>query len=192
MDQVLRAMLTDGHPDMPFMLSWANEPWTVRWDGLDMADGTLLAQDYGGIEEWRRHFDWMATYFRHKNYIRANGKVQFMIYYPQHIGDLGKKMFDAWRLWAAEDPIIGGLDVIETLIGGDPASLRGAVDALSEFGVRSLGGNDCTQISQNPRSARVFHRGQLVSWDNTPRHATDGGGEALAFSHPQVWKGKFE
>lgn len=193
MDRVLQAMLKDGHPDKPFMLNWANEPWTVRWDGLDRAggDGTLLAQNYGYVEEWKKHFDFLVPFFRHKNYIRANGKVQLMIYNPAHMGDLGKKMFEVWRLWASQDPTIGGMDIIETALAGDNPNNRGPTDAMSEFGVRSPGGLDATALSQNGRLHATWYRGTLVSWDNTPRHSTDGGGEVLAFSHPELWKSKF-
>lgn len=192
MPKVLEAILVDGHPDVPFMFNWANEPWTVRWDGLESAngDGTLLGQNYGGFEEWRRHFDWLAPFFRHKNYIRVNGKVQFQVYSPINAGDVGKKMFQAWRLWASQDPAIGALDIIEVALIGDNPNNRGYSDAISEFGVRSGGGLDVTAMPQTPRLSRVFYRGTLVRWDNTPRHRTDGAGEAVSFSHPALWKGK--
>lgn len=48
MDKPHQAMLADGEPDVPFMLSWANEPWTVRWDGNAFAGdeaGMLLARE---------------------------------------------------------------------------------------------------------------------------------------------------
>lgn len=188
MDKPLQAMLLDGHPDVPFMLSWANEPWTVRWDGQDQADGTLLAQIYGDTTAWKKHFDWMAPFFKHKNYIRVNGKVQMMIYNPAHMGHTGKRMFDAWRLWASQDAAIGGMDVIETAIHPDNPSSRGNTDAVSEFGFRSGGGQEITAMPRNGRPHRIFYRGTFVSWDNTPRHVTDGGGLALPFYHPKIWK----
>ncbi|KAK6223530.1 hypothetical protein QIS74_03474 [Colletotrichum tabaci] len=143
MDGVLKAILKDGHPDIPFMLNWANEPWTVRWDGVDIpsGDGVILAQNYGGLEDWRKHFDWMVPLFKHPNYIRVNGKVQMMIYNPSHMGDTGKRMFEAWRIWASEDPAIGGMDVIETKIDSDNPDSRGPTDAINEFGFRSGGGH---------------------------------------------------
>lgn len=84
------------------MLSWANEPWTVQWDGHDNAggDGILMKQEYGRLADWKKHFDWMAPYFRHPNYIRngATGKAQVVIYSPIHASDKGKRMFEAWKV----------------------------------------------------------------------------------------------
>ncbi|TQN65334.1 hypothetical protein CSHISOI_10096, partial [Colletotrichum shisoi] len=192
MDGVLKAMLKDGHPDIPFMLNWANEPWTVRWDGMDIpsGDGVILAQNYGGPEEWRKHYDWMVPFFKHPNYIRVNGKVQMMIYNPSHMGDTGKRMFEAWRIWASEDPAIGGMDVIETKIDSDNPDSRGPTDAMNEFGFRSGGGKDSSLWPSIGRAHRIYYRGAMVSWDNTPRHATDGGGDVVVFAHPRLWKGK--
>ena len=44
-------------PDFPFCLSWANEPWTKSWDGLDKH--ILMPQDYGDISDWKEHFDYL-------------------------------------------------------------------------------------------------------------------------------------
>ena len=38
-----------GEPDFPFCLSWANEPWTKTWDGLD--SHILMPQNYGGLSD---------------------------------------------------------------------------------------------------------------------------------------------
>ncbi|KAK7756592.1 hypothetical protein SLS62_001429 [Diatrype stigma] len=192
LDKPLQAMLDDGQPDVPFMLSWANEPWTVRWDGHDDArgDGILMKQEYGSLADWKNHFDWMATYFRHPNYIRngATGKAQVVIYSPIHAGDKGKRMFEAWKTWAAQDPAIGGLDVIETHIHGDRHD-RGQTGAISEFGGRSGGIiDDTTSWRFTPRRSPVFHRGARVTWDNTPRHATDNRATSQLWSHPELWK----
>jgi hypothetical protein len=34
MDKIHEALLHDEDPNMPLMLSWANEPWSQRWTGL--------------------------------------------------------------------------------------------------------------------------------------------------------------
>ncbi|GAM83016.1 hypothetical protein ANO11243_010020 [Dothideomycetidae sp. 11243] len=186
MAKVLEAMIQDGQPDMPFMLSWANEPWTKRWDGRD-GDDNLLMQDYGGVEDWRAHFDWLLTYFRHPNYIKVNGRLQFAVYAPWHIGYRGKRMYDAWRLWAVEAGF-GGLDIIETQWHFHDPNRVGPADAIAEFQPHS-GGLDPTGFVETPRGGRVFHRGLKVSFDNTPRHAANlSAGTIEPFAHPSLWK----
>jgi len=110
MDHILQAMLIDGEPNTPFMLSWANGPWTANWDGLD-SGVVFLAQDYGDIEDWRKHFDWLLPFFKHPNYIRSEGKVQFVIYWPAHMERraTGAKfhMLAAFRKWAREEGVGG-------------------------------------------------------------------------------------
>lgn len=190
MDKPLQAMLEDGQPDVPFMLSWANEPWTVRWDGNSWGDGTLLAQEYGDSAEWRRHFDWMATYFRHPRYIRcaATGHVQLSVYAPHLAGEHAAPMFDRWRRWAAEDPAIGGLDVVETLWQVGFTGQTPHTDAVGEFAPHSGGQLDMTAWERNARAGRVHHRGVMVSWDNAPRHATDDKSDCSIWVHPELWK----
>lgn len=190
MDRVLKSMLDDGQPDVPFMLSWANEAWTMRWDGA--SGGTLLDQDYGNTTEWRKHFDWMATYFRHPKYIRSNGNVQIVIYAPNKMDDQGKRMFAQWRRWAAEDPKIGGLDVIETGWWWDYPLGRGHTDAIAEFAPHSGGGLDNTVWERNPRSTAVYHRSVLVGWDNSARHPTDGEATVATWNHPKLWECKLD
>lgn len=105
------------------------------------------------------------------------------------MGDDGKRMFEAWKRWAAADPAIGGLDVIETHIEGDPHN-RGQTVAMNEFGGRSGGLDDTTAWRFTPRLSPVFHRGTRVTWDNSPRHATDGQGTSEVWAHPDLWKSK--
>lgn len=193
MDKPLQAMLEDGQPDVPFMLSWANEPWTVRWDGkADGGNGTLLDQDYGDSADWRRHFDWMATFFRHPRYIRsaASGKVQLSVYAPHLTGEYAERMYAKWRRWAAEDPDIGGLDVIETLWESQFPRQTPHTDAVGDFAPHSGGQLDMTAWERNARAGRVHHRGVMVSWDNAPRHAMDGKSACSIWVHPELWKSK--
>ncbi|KAE8442025.1 hypothetical protein EG329_003926 [Mollisiaceae sp. DMI_Dod_QoI] len=192
MDHVVNAMLEDGEPNIPFMLSWANEPWTARWDGGGFRAGqTLIAQDYGLQQAWRKHFDWLLPFFRHPKYIRSEGKVQFMVYNPSHMGHIAPKMFANFRQWAVEEGL-GGMDIIETRWGEGstqgPDSWRGhPPDAINEFQPHA-GGRDIAKFSSLERLSRVYHRGTLACWDTTPRHPTDGKAVALPTCHPIPWK----
>lgn len=118
MSGVLEAMLLDGEPNTPFMLSWANEPWIWTWDGATMP-AMLVDQAYGGVVEWMKHFDWLLPYFKHPNYIRSQGKVQFVICRPSHIDNVEPKikqqMYASWRNWAVEEGLGGMVSFFPTL-----------------------------------------------------------------------------
>ncbi|EKD21515.1 uncharacterized protein L3040_006108 [Drepanopeziza brunnea f. sp. 'multigermtubi'] len=188
MEHILEAMLKDGEPDIPFMLSWANEPWTSKWDGAggDASD-VLIAQDYGLQAAWRKHFDWLLKFFKHPQYIRSEGRIQFMVYNPSHMGDLGPPMYAAWRQWAVEEGL-GGLDIIETRWGeGQGSWAANRPDAINEFAPHA-GGLDPSNYPTLKKLARVYHRGTMVCWDNTPRHATDGKASSVPLCHPRTWQ----
>ena len=44
LERPLNEMLAGGAPDFPFLLCWANEPWSRSWDG--QPEQVLIAQDY--------------------------------------------------------------------------------------------------------------------------------------------------
>lgn len=182
MDQIILAMLKDGEPNVPFMLSWANEPWSK--DGEE-----IMGQKYGHHEAWRKHFDWLLPFFRHPRYIRSEGKVQFAVYHPAHAGHLAPQMFAAWRQWAVEEGL-GGLDIIETR-WGDTEILDQwedyAPDAINEF-MPLVVGDDPARFLTTRRISRTYHRGSLACWDTTPRHPTDGMAVAEPFCHPKTWQ----
>ncbi|CAL3968071.1 unnamed protein product [Diplocarpon coronariae] len=191
MDHVVQAMLQDGEPNIPFMLSWANEPWTARWDGLEAKGSVLIAQSYGLQAAWRKHFDWLLPFFKHPQYIRSNGKIQFLVYNPAHIGHLGPQMYASWRRWAVEEGL-GGMDIIETRWGEGsmetPKSWQGyPPDAVNEFAPHA-GGPDRMKYSSLKRLSQAYHRGTHACWDTTPRHPTDGKASSLPTCHPRTWQ----
>ncbi|CAM9342715.1 unnamed protein product [Ectocarpus fasciculatus] len=71
-------MLQDGEPNKPFFFTWANEPWSKRWDGSK--DNILIAQDYGDEADNTKHFNYLLQFFKHKNYMRVGGKPIFVFY----------------------------------------------------------------------------------------------------------------
>ncbi|CAK7237151.1 hypothetical protein SCUCBS95973_009865 [Sporothrix curviconia] len=183
MEKVPAAILQDGQPDVPFLLSWANEPWTATWDGMPQSK-VLQEQDYGDMEHWRVHFDWLLQFFEHPLYINVQGRPQFMIYNPGGLGELGIHMFAAFRRWAIEAGF-PGMDIIETRVQPEEANNRGLSDAMSEFLFRSGSGLDATEWPSTKRVSKVYHRGASVTWDNTPRYRARG--TANIFAHPTLW-----
>ena len=99
-------MLLDGDVELPFCLCWANEPWTRNWDGFTNAKEILMPQEYGGEEEWIQHYKYLGQFFKHKKYIKKDGKPVIVIYNPSEIKERGK-MFSCWRKMAKEDGFLG-------------------------------------------------------------------------------------
>jgi hypothetical protein len=87
MHKVPEARLADGEPDLPFMLSWANEPWTRLWDGISnrrKPSNTIMAQDYGKEKDWAAHFDYLLQFWKHPQHIRVGERPLFSIYRTDH------------------------------------------------------------------------------------------------------------
>ncbi|TDY11772.1 MULTISPECIES: glycoside hydrolase family 99-like domain-containing protein [Flavobacteriaceae] len=81
-------MLKQKDLNMPFMLCWANENWTRRWDGKD--EDVLMQQDYG-IDDDEAHMRWLCEHvFSDDRYITVDDKPVFMIYRHNLFPDIVK------------------------------------------------------------------------------------------------------
>jgi len=118
MYKIPHAMLGDGQPSVPFMLSWANEPWTKRWTGGDGAEAgtTLLSQSYGDEQEWIEHYEYLTQFFKHPNYVRVDGAPVFAIYRPGHVADKLAPMIQCWQKVARDrGDFPDGLHIVQTI-----------------------------------------------------------------------------
>jgi hypothetical protein len=98
-------MLNNPDIDMPFCLSWANETWSRRWDGLD--HHILIQQTHPPeVASWRRHFDYLIRAWKDPRAIKIDGKPVFVIYRPQRIAEIDS-MLSTWRAWALEAGLPG-------------------------------------------------------------------------------------
>lgn len=94
MEKPLFGMLESGKPDFPFMLCWANENWTRRWDGQDQE--VLIKQEYSA-EDHRNHAKWLCdNVFKDSRYICVDGKPFFLFFNIHIIPDL-KETIAIWR-----------------------------------------------------------------------------------------------
>lgn len=169
LEKPLEQMLETGQPDFPFMLSWANEPWTKSWDGLDHE--VLVAQNYGDEEGWRRHFEYLMPFFLDPRYIKVGGRPFFLIYRAASIPNHAEMM----SLWT-ELAIGAGLP---GLYFGEMKTAFGVSDS-EEFDCRvdfepmnTLFGRDRRQESfiekvMNSRYAWVLRTGNVAAW-HAPR-----------------------
>ena len=207
LDNPLRNLLDDPTIDMPFALSWANESWTRRWDGLD--EDVLLQQTYP--EGWeRRLFEDISPALRDPRYITVEGLPLLMFY---RLGEIpnGASAIRALK-YLAEQAGLGGLHVIAVnpsrhhapfgpgLLqaidgvvsfppgdGVNPVSIKKHVTAHGEALRGDVYSYDVAfDFSAASQSALPAHPGVFPGWDNTARR----GKHAHVFqgSNPATWR----
>jgi lipopolysaccharide biosynthesis protein len=82
LERPLDEVLASGKPDFPFLICWANEPWTRNWDGFNR--DILLPQEYE--PGWEKRFAGdVAPLLRDHRYFRLNGEPMLLIYRIGHI-----------------------------------------------------------------------------------------------------------
>lgn len=80
--------------DFPFCFSWANEPWTKNWDGLQK--GILIDQHYEDDHD-TTHILYLLRFFQKPNYMRTTkGECLFYIYNYTHIKSRWEKIHQKW------------------------------------------------------------------------------------------------
>jgi hypothetical protein len=93
--------------DIQFLLTWANETWSRRWDGMD--HHILIAQTHPPTtESWGRHFDHLIKYWLDERALRVDGKPVFQIYRALKIPQIDQ-MFDYWQSRAQKEYGLPGL-----------------------------------------------------------------------------------
>jgi hypothetical protein len=129
LEKPVEQLIARGKPDLPFCLAWANEPWTRAWDGGHRH--VLMAQDYGGPNEWREHIQYLLKIFSDPRYIRVHGKPMFLIYRSSSIRDLGP-MFDVWNE-EAEKAGFPGLHLVSMATAFEPDPRIHLFEAFADF-----------------------------------------------------------
>jgi len=186
MEKPLEMMLSDGYPDIPFCLTWANEPWSRRWDGMDGSE-VLLNQTYDR-ETWKPHFDWLLPFLGHTNYLKYRGLPIIIIYRADDIPDL-KQMISQWKIWAREANLMG-LHVIQINGVGwnGPSSweLQPGVDSLVEFfpNYMMASGFTMNYLVNTQKKADNHFYGVSAAFDNSPRHPGPNGSATVFPFHP--------
>ena len=85
--------LNNLNEDLPFMLCWANENWTRRWDG---GDSSLLMEQSYNNEDDLNHIRHLLRYFNDPRYIRVDNKPVFVIYKSYLFPNI-KQTIEIWR-----------------------------------------------------------------------------------------------
>jgi len=80
--------------DINYFVCWANEPWKKTWYGNNYE--ILVDQDYGGIDEWKAHFEYLKDFFNDKRYVKIDNKPVIAIYKTASI-EMLSEMKKVWN-----------------------------------------------------------------------------------------------
>ena len=195
----LDEVLVTGKPDFPFLICWANEPWTRNWDGL--GNEILLPQNYK--PGWAAAFAAdIAPILADPRYLRLNGKPVLAIYRVMHIPDAKQAVQRLREVLAQQGSpdvhIIAAKVQFEDDGALPPQAVDLGVDAYFEFPPHGIFGkrlwhgklpgrsknfagavNDYPAtvdavVSEFSRVTSPYYRGVMTGWDNTPRRRARG------------------
>ena len=188
MDTPLQLMLRDGFPNATFCLSWANEPWTRKWDGGDGSD-VLIAQTYDE-RTWHAHVDWLVPFFTHANYWRLDGKPVLFVYRADSVPDV-ERMTTAWQR-AAQAHGLPGIHFVQTLgkawSDGAHVVQPGMTGTAEHFpNYMEASGWAMNQVLSTPRASPHHIYGIGAAFDNAPRHASTPTAATVVLSHPRTF-----
>lgn len=185
LEQPILNYLNDVSLDLPFCLSWANENWTRRWDGLE--EDILIAQKHSP-EDDIAFISHISRYLKDSRYIRVDGKPLLIIYRPG-ILPAPEETVLRWRNWCADNGV-GDIFVAGTLSFDQPNPHLYGLDAMIEFPPNNMGTNGVLHpVEESDRfSGRILEwrhlwqrskhydnpgttifRGVCPAWDNTAR-----------------------
>lgn len=200
LERPLELILQNNDININFCLSWANEPWTRRWDGLDKE--VLMPQYYGGIDDWERHYKIISRFFKDKRYIKVDEKPMFLIYRSVAIPDFDD-MIEFWDNMCIKDGY-AGIHIVETINSFQNISVSHKSEALVQFeptlamskskslaetiyinirdicmysNVRTFEYEDIWKYVvkwKPPTKDKKIYYGAFVNWDNTARKNKKG------------------
>jgi lipopolysaccharide biosynthesis protein len=98
LERPFNEIISNGKPDFNFMLCWANENWTKRWDGKD--EDVIAEQHYSESDDIE-HINYLINIFKDPRYIRIDNKPVFVVYKSHLFPDM-KKTIKLWRQEASK------------------------------------------------------------------------------------------
>ena len=115
--------------DMPFCFCWANETWSRTWDGKNKE--ILIEQKYSGEADWKKHIEYLASFFKDSRYLRIDGRPILYFYSASRIHRF-TEMISFWNCFLHS---IGeeSLYVVEFISTFNPALHSCLTDSVIEF-----------------------------------------------------------
>ncbi len=114
-----------------YCFSWANEPWTKTWHGAGGEKEIMIAQTYGGKEEWEKHYEYFSPFFRDKRYIKEQNCPVLLIYRLKNIPCFND-MISYWNECAKKDGF-SGIYIISMNVCRENVSKSRWVNASVDF-----------------------------------------------------------
>ena len=190
--------------NFPFCLSWANENWTRRWDGLE--NEILVKQNHSEKDDVE-FIKYISKYLKDKRYIRVSGKPLILVCRPELLPS-AKKTTSIWREWCLKNKIGEIFLVYSQQFRPFKNPKKYGFDAATEFppnesgvsmikeGTLSIHKNFSGNIYNwrelayrskhySPPPYKTF-RGINPGWDNTARRKNRG--NILYGSHPAIYQ----
>ena len=173
--------------NIDFCITWANENWTRKWDGLE--NDVLIAQNHT-IEDSILFIKSLFKYFKDDRYIRINNRPVLIIYRMDIIPDI-KEIIKLWRKEVRKAGF-DGLYLITCQSFNEASPIEYGFDAAMEFPPHKIlakpinneiniinkeyRGNiyNYSEVISNKKLTlepkyKLF-RTSMLSWDNTARN----------------------
>lgn len=186
--------------NIKYCFSWANQTWARSWSKLALCntwsdleeqngkqneDGILLLQEYGDVNSWKQHFEYLKPFFKDDRYIKKDNKPVFLIHFPQCFMELGE-MAEYWNMWAKEAGFEG---IYFIVVNPEKYDIRCDARAIIEptyshmylqsqrmDKLASYSYEDTWEriISQEMDKNITTYLGGFIDYDNTPRRGEAG------------------
>ncbi len=180
----INIFIKNSHIDFHFLLIWANENWSRRWDGSD--SDILIKQKYNSNDPINFIKD-IKKYIKDKRYIKIDNKPVIGLYEPTKIPELQKTM----RIWREKSRELG-IGEIYILICINQYKIEdfqklNIFDGSYEFPPRNSFNNHylskrgvyiypeliykCRDFNESILNLKnfSFFRGAMIEWDNSAR-----------------------
>ncbi|HJA92815.1 MAG TPA: glycoside hydrolase family 99-like domain-containing protein [Candidatus Eisenbergiella merdipullorum] len=189
LEKPVELLLKNEDIDIQFCFCWANEPWTRSWDGKNRK--IIMPQQYGGMEDWEKHFNYLLPYFKDHRYIKMDNCPMFILYKSEDIKQCGQ-MIDFFNRRCREYGF-NGIYIAEEINGSQKKPVYQNSRAVVEFEpsyVINDYNNVALMLVKAIREIRknIFHRPIFFSYDRLWKKILK---EKLEFSNKQIFFGAF-
>lgn len=186
MEKPLERLLRDQNIDFPFLICWANETWSRRWDGQE---NEILIKQIHNEKTDEQFIDEMIPIFQDDRYIKIKNEPLFLVYRANLFPDLRRTIgmwkkkcikagFSGLRValvqsFGLEDPREYGADYAVEFPPHNTA-VTNITERMEDLNPNFMGNiYDYEELMNRNLSKQyreyVYYRGLMLGWDNTAR-----------------------